>query len=306
MWAYLLRRVVWGVVEVLLLIAVVFTLVRMSGDPVLLMLEGKGATEAEVAALRTKLGLDKPLYIQYCKYVIALLEGDLGESLFYHAPVSSIIAARAPATAELASVAIFVAVVLGVPIGLASALWAGRFIDHFGVFLAVLGQSIPGFWLGIMGMILFAIRLRWLPAGGYGTIQNFVMPALALAFFPLARLVRFTRSSVLETLGKDYIRTGRAKGLSEFRVVMKHALKNAALPIITLVGLLVGEALGGSVIMETVFSWPGIGRLSIQAVLARDLPLIQGIVLLVGFGYLAANLIVDVAYSSLDPRIVYT
>jgi len=303
--AYFIRRAVWSLVALLILVTVVFTLVKLTGDPALLMVQGTAASEEELDILREELGLNKPFHIQYFEYIGGLLRGDLGESLFYHSSVVALIAERAPATIELAFMAMFIALVIGVPIGVLSAIKVGTAIDHAGMLIALVGQSVPAFWLGIMAVLFFAVKLRWLPAGSMGTFKHFVLPAFTLATFPLARVVRITRSGVSEVIHKDYIATARAKGLSEPRVIVWHALRNALLPVVTMVGLLLGEEVGGSIIIETVFSWPGVGLLTIHAVYTRDLPLIQGLVLLIGVGYLVSNLMVDILYTFLDPRIVY-
>jgi peptide/nickel transport system permease protein len=303
--AYLVRRLSWSIVTLLILLTIVFALVKLTGDPALLIVQGTAASETELDALREELGLNDPLHIQYFEYIGGLLRGDLGESLFYHLPVVTLIAARAPATIQLAFISMFLALIIGVPIGLASATKVGTAIDHGGMLVALVGQSVPAFWLGIMGVLFFAVMLRLLPAGGIGTFKHFVLPAFTLATFPLARIVRITRSSTLEVIHKDYIATARAKGLSEYRVLIRHAFRNSLLPVVTMSGLLLGEELGGSIVIETVFAWPGIGLLTLDAIYRRDLPLVQGLVLLVALGYLASNLMVDVLYTFLDPRIVY-
>jgi len=303
--AYLVPRMVWSLVALLILVTVVFALIKLSGDPALLILQGTTASEEDLHILREELGLNNPFYVQYCEYIGRLFRGDLGESLFYHSPVVTLIGARAPATIKLAFMAMFIALAIGLPIGLASAAKVGTVIDHGGMLVTLAGQSVPAFWLGIMGVLFFAVKLRWLPAGGIGTFKYFVLPAFTLSTFHLARVVRISRSSMLEVMHKDYIATARAKGLSESGVVVHHALRNALLPVVTMGGLQLGELLGGSIIIETVFGWPGVGLLTIQAVYTRDLPLIQGLVLLVGVGYLASNLMVDILYTFLDPRIVY-
>jgi len=302
---YMLRRAVWSFFALYVLLTVVFFLVKLSGDPALLMLQGTAASEEDLAALRAQLGLDKPLFSQYCRYFRGLFMGDWGTSLFYHAPVKSVIFARYPATIKLAMFSIAIAILVSLPIGILSAVKQGTLVDQFGTLLAVLGQSVPSFWLGIMLIFLFGVYLDWLPTSGTGDIRHFILPGITLAFFPLARLTRVTRSSVLEVLRETYIDTARSKGLSEVRVLLTHVLRNAALPIITMSGLLLAETLGGSVIIETVFSWPGIGRLVVQAVGARDLAIVQAIAMIVGVTYLLCNFAVDILYSVLDPRIAY-
>lgn len=303
--AYFVRRILWSLAALLILLTIVFALIKLTGDPALLMLQGSAASEEELDALREEMGLNNPFYIQYFQYIRGLLRGDLGDSLFYHSSVVGLIATRVPATIKLAFMAMFVALAIGVPIGTLSAIRVGKVIDHAGMLVALVGQSMPAFWLGIMGVLFFAVKLRWLPAGGIGTFKHFVLPVLTLATFPLARIVRVTRSSMLEVIHKDYIATARAKGLSESCVVVRHALRNALLPVVTMAGLLLGEEVGGSIIIETVFAWPGVGLLTIQAVYTRDLPLIQGLVLLIGLAYLASNLMIDILYTFLDPRIIY-
>ena len=302
---FIIRRLLHSLLVLVILSVVIFFLGHLSGDPIVVMMQGTSASEEDITALREELGYNKPLRTQYFEFMKKRLTGNFGTSLFYHRPVISIIPARALATVELALIAAAIAVIIAIPLGVVSAINVDTLTDQFGILVALVGQSVPSFWLGIMGILTFAVKLGWLPASGTGTIKHFILPAITLASFPIARLVRVTRSSMLEVVYQDYMTTARSKGLPESRVIVLHGLKNASLPVVTMTGLLLGELLGGSVVTETVFSWPGLGCLAVQAVYARDLPLIQGIVLLVALGFLACNLLVDVLYTYLDPRIVY-
>jgi peptide/nickel transport system permease protein len=303
---YLIGRLAASLGVILALTLVVFGLVHLAGDPIVVMLQGTGASEQDLAALRAELGYDQPIHVQYWRFLKGLARGEMGRSLRYHVSALSVVRERAPATIQLAVVAMFIGVVVGIPLGIISALRPGTIVDHLATLVALIGQSVPGFWLGIVAVLLFAVSLGWLPAGGIGGAKHLVLPAVTLATFPMARLVRITRSSMLEVINADYITTARAKGVRERAVVLRHALKNACIPIVTIGGLCLGELLGGSVVTETIFSWPGLGLLTVQAVYARDLPLLQACVFVMSLGYLVCNLVVDLLYGFLDPRITYS
>lgn len=271
------------------------------GDPVLVMLS-EFASPADQQVLRDELGLNKPLYVQYWRYVSSAIRGDLGRSIRSNRPVVDEIAFRFPNTVRLALVALGLAVVIGGGAGILSALRRNTFFDHAAMVTVLAGLSMPSFWLGLMLIIIFALRFGWVPVAGYEGWQYLILPSITLAAAPAALLARLTRSSMLEVLTQDYVRTARAKGLAQVNVVFKHALKNSLIPVITVLGLQLGYLLGGAVITETVFAWPGVGRLVVDAILARDFPLVQGTVLVIALGFVFMNLLVDLAYVYLDPR----
>ncbi len=291
-------------VPLLLVVSVVafFVLLLTPGDPAQLML-GQNATVEAVARLRQELALDQPLVIQYLSFLGSALRGDLGRSYATYRPVSAELAQRLMMTAQLGGIAFLLATLLGIPLGVAAAVRRNSWIDHL-LRLVVLGSvSLPVFWLGILLVYLFAVTLRWLPSTGSGTPAHLVLPALALATYPLALMVRLTRTSMLEVLHQDYLRTARAKGLRPSKIIVRHALKNAMIPIVTVMGLQIGSLMTGAVLTETVFAWPGLGSYMIDAVFTRDYPVIRGCILLFSAVFLVTNLVVDVLYVLLDPRI---
>jgi peptide/nickel transport system permease protein len=274
------------------------------GDPVLIML-GERALPEEAARLRTSLGLDLPWYLQYVQFVGNLLHGDLGISYRSKLPVAQEVLSRLPATAELAAAALVFAVVLGLSMGIISAVKRNTIVDRAAILVAMLGSSMPVFWSGLLLIVLFAVQLGWLPASGRGTPAHLIMPAIALGASGAALIARITRSSMLESLSQDYVRTARAKGLGEQVVVIRHALRNALIPVVTVVGLQIGGLLGGAVLTETVFSWPGIGRLVVQSIEQRDFPVLRASVLLIATIFTLINLALDILFVQLDPRIKY-
>ncbi|PSK93808.1 peptide/nickel transport system permease protein [Murinocardiopsis flavida] len=288
---------------VLLCVATVaFFLVRLSGDPVKVLLP-PDATAAQEATLRASLGLDRPLAVQYLDYLWGLPRLDFGTSLFYDQPVATVLLERLPATLELAAAALAVALLIAVPAGILAAVRRGRAGDT-GVMAGVLiGQSTPPFWVGILLILVFAVQFRILPASGYGTAAHLVLPAVTLAIYSVAVIARLLRSALIDVLGADYIRTARAKGLGTGAVVLRHGLRNASLPVITVVGLEVGSLLGGAILTEQVFAWPGVGRLTVEAVANRDFPLVQATVLFFAATFVLVNLLVDLSYTLLDPRV---
>jgi len=281
---------------------VVFALVHLSGDPVLLMVSSDAPPDV-VATTRRALGFDRPLAEQFARYLTHAVRGDLGVSLRSNRPVTALIAERLPATVELTVAALVIAVVVAVPAGIVSAVKRGSVIDRLAMVGAVAGQAVPIFWLALLLIAFFGVRLRWLPVYGHGSLAHLVLPAVSLSTIVLGRLARLVRSSMLEVLGQDYVRTARAKGLAEPRVLAGHALKNAAIPIVTLLGLQFAQLLGGAVVTETIFAWPGIGRLVVEAIFNRDFPVVQGVVLVVSLIFVAVNMLVDLAYAAIDPRI---
>jgi len=301
---YLLKRL-WHTVYVVIGISMIsFFFIHLSGDPVMLMLPGDASME-EVEQLRQKLGFNDPLYVQYGRFIKKAVQGDFGESLYYHVPALDLILERLPASLELSLAAMVLALVVSIPIGIISAVYRGSALDMGSMLGALFGLSMPHFWLGIMFIMIFSVKLGWLPTSGRGTFAQLIMPALALAMSLMAMFARLTRSVMLEVLSLDYIRTARAKGLREFYVIGKHALKNALIPLVTVAGMQFGLLIGGTVIIETVFAWPGVGRLVVQAIFNRDYPLVQSIVFILALIFVAANLLVDLLYIYLDPRISY-
>ncbi|WP_040407833.1 ABC transporter permease [Amycolatopsis nigrescens] len=300
-----LTRVGTALLVLLVVATVAFFLVRLSGDPVKLLLP-PDATADQEATLRASLGLDRPLLAQYLDYLAGLPRLDFGTSLFYDQPVADVLFARLPATLELAAAAIVVALVLAIPAGIMAALRRGRATDT-GVMTGVLiGQSTPPFWVGILLILVFAVQLKVLPASGYGSFAHLVLPAVTLAVYSVAMIARLLRSSLVDVLGSDYIRTARAKGLGTGSVVLSHGLRNASLPVITVVGLEVGSMLGGAILTEQVFSWPGVGRLTVEAIANRDFPMVQAAVLFFAATFVLVNLVVDLSYTLLDPRVRVT
>ncbi len=305
MGAYVLRRLALAVPTLVGVTVVVFALIRLvPGDPARLVL-GLQASEEEVQRLRVQLGLDQPLPVQYVRFLGRLLQGDLGRSVVTGEPVAREIAARLPATVQLAVASTLVATAVGVAAGVVSATRQYSWLDYLVMTVALAGISLPVFWLGLMLMLLFSVHLRWLPAGGYGTPAHLVLPTVTLAAFSVAIIARMTRSSLLEVLHQDYVRTAWAKGLSSRAVVLRHALKNALIPVVTVIGLQFGGLLGGAILTETVFAWPGMGRLLVGAIVARDYPVVQGAVLVFAALFTLVNLAVDVLYAYVDPRIHY-
>jgi len=281
---------------------VVFALTHLSGDPVLLMVSPDAPPDV-VTSTRHALGFDRPLYEQLARYLGNAVHGDLGLSLRMNRPVTALIRERLPATLQLTLAALVIAIVVAVPAGIVSAVKRGSLLDRLAMAGAVAGQAIPIFWLALLLIALFGVRLRWLPVYGSGSLAHFVLPAVSLSTIIMGRLARLVRSSMLEVLGQDYVRTARAKGLGESRVLAAHALKNASIPIVTLLGLQFAQLLGGAVVTETIFAWPGIGRLVVEAIFNRDFPVVQGVVLVVSLIFVAVNVLVDLSYAALDPRI---
>lgn len=324
---YILQRLLATIPVLLGVSVVIFALLRLiPGDPVVIMIGAENATPEEIARLRHVLGLDRGIHVQYAKFLGRLATGDLGTSLSSDEPVLRLIGERLPATIELAVAAVVVALVIAIPVGVISAVRKYSLLDTAGTVTALLGISMPNFWLGVMLIFLFALRLGWLPASGRGdpvmagfwtlvtsgnpagiaaAVLHLILPAVTLGAALAAVVTRLTRSSMLEVIGQDYIRTARAKGLRGTRVVLHHALRNALIPVVTVIGLDLGALLGGAVITETIFAWPGIGRLAIRSIVQRDFPVVQGVVLMIALVRIGANLLVDVVYAVIDPRIRY-
>jgi peptide/nickel transport system permease protein len=302
MTAYVLRRLVLAVLVIFGVSVVTFFLTFLSGDPADLMLP-PGATPEQMAKFRREWGFDDPIYVQYGRFLTRALHGDLGTSLRHGEPALPLIAERLPATLELTLTAMVVAIVVAIPLGVLSATHRGGPIDLLAMVVALVGQAVPNFWLAIMAILLFAVTLGWLPTSGRGTWLNIVMPAGVLAIGLMAMLTRLARSTMLDVLSEDYVRTARAKGLPAWAVLSQHALRNALIPLVTVVGLQFGYILGGAVVIETVFTWPGVGLFTIQAISNRDYPVVQASVLILSTAVVLINLGVDLLYGVLDPRI---
>lgn len=302
---YVIKRA-FSTIPVLIGISLLLFIMQamLPGDPAQ-VLAGQMATPQEIENIRHQLGMDRPIYIQYISFLGRLAKLDLGRSARTQNPVIEEIWARLPNTVLLAVIAISLACLFGIPAGIISAVKPYSWIDYIVSLSALFGLSMPVFWLGLMLVVVFSIVLKWLPAGGTGSWQHVVLPSVTLAAFVVAFIARMTRSTMLETLSQDFTTTARSKGLQEWVVIIKHALKNALIPIITVVGLQFGLLLGGAVLTETVFAWPGLGRLIVDSILARDYPMIQGAILIFGLLYILVNLVVDLLYAVVDPRIRY-
>lgn len=303
--AYLLRRLWQSALTLAGVSVLVFLVLRvLPGDPAKMLLP-EGAPQSAVEELTRHLGLREPLYVQYVLFLRSVVRGDFGQSFQYRSPALTVVVERLPATIHLTLAAMALTVGFGVSIGIVAAVRQGTRYDYAGTVMAVLGQSLPNFWLGITLILLFGVTLRWLPTSGFEGWRHLILPSVTLAAYPTALVARLTRSSMLEILSRDYVRTGRAKGLTEGAVVLRHALKNATIPVLTVVGLQIGTLLGGAVITESVFAWPGMGKLVVDAVFFRDFPVVQTILILSASVFVAINLLIDVLYTLIDPRIRY-
>jgi ABC-type dipeptide/oligopeptide/nickel transport system permease component len=302
---FLIRRLVLTVPVLLGIVTLVFSLIHLvPGDPVQIML-GEGAQSKDVEFLRHQLGLDRPVLEQYFIYLKDLFQGNWGISFRFSEPVLRIVLTRYPATIQLALLSLMVGVMIALPAGVLAAFRAGTQLDRCITTFTLLGISLPNFVLGPMAIILFSIVLGWLPVSGRGGVSSYVLPALTLGLSLSAILTRMVRASMIDELQEDYVKTARAKGLPESRVLLKHALKNGLIPVVTVLGLQFGTLLAGAIITESIFSWPGLGRLTVQAINSRDYPLVQGCILTIAFTYVLVNLLTDLAYGFLDPRIKY-
>jgi peptide/nickel transport system permease protein len=310
---YVIRRLVQVVPVLLFASVVVFLMIYLvPGDPVLAVL-GAEARPEQVAVMRQQMGLDRPLVVQYGRWLGRVVRGDLGVSFINSYPVWALIGLKLPATLSLAAGALTVALAISLPLGIAAALRQGSWVDRLAVGFTALGLSVPTFWLGVLLVLLFSLRLQWLPASGYVplltapalALRHLLLPSLTLGLFIAAILTRFVRSAMLEVIRQDYVRTARAKGLPEGRVVLRHALRNAFIPVLTVIALQVGNLLGGAVITESIFDFPGVGQLVLYAVTTKDYTVVQGTLLLLVFAFVMINLLTDVAYAVLDPRVRY-
>ncbi|MCC3356777.1 ABC transporter permease [Bacillus sp. REN16] len=304
MLSYILRRCLYAIFVLFGVATVVFFITRMTGDPVAIMLP-PDATVEQMEELRVELGMDKPLLTQYGIFLWDLLHFDLGESLRYNDSTITLILERLPATLQLAATSLIIALLVSIPAGIISSLKQGSLFDRLIMSFVLIGQSFPVFWVGILLILFFSVSLGLLPTGGIGGWEHLILPAFALGLHMMALITRLLRSSLIEVLSSDYIRTARAKGLLSFKVIAKHALRNSLLPVVTIVGLQIGALLGGSVVTEMVFAWPGVGQMIIQAINFRDFPLVQTAIILLAGIFVIINLIVDLLYVVIDPRIQY-
>ncbi|MBA2665599.1 MAG: ABC transporter permease [Trueperaceae bacterium] len=303
--AYIARRLLYAAFVLLGVSIIVFFLVRLTGDPAGLMMP-LDATAEDVARMRRALGFDRPLPIQYADFLIRAVQGDFGTSIRHQQPAMGMVLGRLPATLQLMGMALFVALIIAVPLGILSALYPNSFIDRFGVVMALVGQAVPNFFLGIVLILFFSVQMNLLPSSGRGGIEHLLLPAVTLGTASAAFINRLLRSSLREVLGTDYIRTARAKGRSRREIVFHHALRNAAIPVVTVIGLQIVQLVGGAIVTETVFAYPGAGLLLVQSLGNRDIPVIQAFVLLIAVVVIVVNLVIDLLYGWLDPRISLT
>ena len=302
MLGYTLRKLLHTALVAVGVVTLAFGALRLSGDPAATMLPGDASVE-ELYALRHALGLDEPLLTQYARFLASAVQGDFGLSLRHQQPALGLVLERLPATLELALASLSLSIVIAIPLGILAALYRGRLCDAAAMGFAVVDQATPYFWMGIMLILVVSVELGWLPTSGRGGLDHLILPAVTMATHLAASLARLTRTSMLEVLGQNYLNTARAKGLSERTVIWAHALKNAAIPITTLIGVQFGTLLGGSIVTEMIFAWPGVGRLAVQSIFARDYPVVQASVFMLALSFVAINLAVDLLYGWLDPRV---
>jgi peptide/nickel transport system permease protein len=301
---FILRRVGYALLSLALLSVTIFLFVRLTGDPAVLLVE-PGASRGDLDAVRKQLGLDRPLWVQYGAFMSSLLRGDLGQSFYYRTPVFELYLSRLPNSLLLAAAAMAISLLIGIPSGIIAAVRVNRWWDSAGKVFALLGLSLPSFWVGLVMILFFSVYLGWLPSSGSGTVAHLIMPAFALGWYFAAAHMRLTRSSMLEVLGSEYVKLARIKGLPEALVIGKHAFKNALIPVLTLAGINLVIMINVAVVVETVFAWPGIGRLLYEGIAFRDFPVVQATVLLAGSMIVVVNLFVDILYAVIDPRIRY-
>jgi peptide/nickel transport system permease protein len=300
--SYIARRLGYSMISLFLLSLTIFLFVRLTGDPTTLLVE-PGASQAEIESVREQLGLDRPIWVQYATFMFNLGSGDFGQSFYYRMPVSELYLSRLPNSLLLAAAAMIFSLVIGIPSGVLAAVRVGRFWDNAGKVFALVGLSMPAFWVGLLMILFFSVYLEWLPSSGSGTALHIIMPAFALGWYFAAAHMRLTRSAMLEVLGSEYVKLARLKGLPESIVIAKHALKNAVIPVLTLAGINLVIMVNVAVVVETVFAWPGIGRLLYEGIAFRDFPVVQGVVILGGAMIVFVNLLIDVLYAVIDPRI---
>jgi peptide/nickel transport system permease protein len=299
---FITRRLAYSLLSLFLLSLTIFLFVRLTGDPAVLFVE-PGASQSDLEAIRQQFGLDQPVWVQYVSFIASLVQGDFGQSFYYRTPVFELYLSRLPNSLVLATVAMAFSLLIGIPSGILAAVRVGRFWDSAGKVFALLGLSLPSFWVGLVLILFFSVYLQWLPSSGSGTAAHLVMPAFALGWYFAAAHMRLTRSSMLEVLGSEYIKLARLKGLPESLVIAKHAFKNALIPVLTLAGINLVIMINVAVVVETVFAWPGIGRLLYEGITFRDFPVVQGVVLMGGSMIVVVNLLIDILYGVIDPRI---
>ena len=299
---YILRRLLLSVFVVAGVTVVVFMVIRLSGDPTALMISPDASAE-DVAELRARMGFDRPLLVQFGDFLAGVMRGDFGDSIRYREPAFALVIERLPATVQLTVASLLIAVTVALPTGIIGAVKRNTIWDRLAMFLALFGQSMPVFWFGILLILIVSVQAKRLPSSGSGGFQHLILPALTLGLYSTARITRLVRSEMLEMISQDFVRTARAKGLRERVVLYRHALRNALIPVITVIGIEAGGMLGGAVITETVFAWPGIGQLAVRSIFNRDYPLIQAVVFTIAILFVMINLVVDVLYAMLDPRI---
>ena len=300
---YILGRLAQGVVTLLVLSLVVFLAVRLSGDPALFLLPLEATSQEDYEQMKKNLGLDKPLYVQYAIFMGNLLQGQFGDSIIDRRPARDTLLERLPATIQLATAGMVLATILGIPLGVLSAVKRDSIFDQAAKFFAIIGMATPAFWIAIMGILVFGALLKWLPTYGRGGPEHFILPSIVLSWSIMAGMVRLGRSSMLEILDSEFVRFARVKGLEERLVLWKHALRNAMIPLLTFSGLSLAGLLNGTIVVEVVFAWPGIGRLLLEGVVRRDIPVVQATILASAFFYIALSLVVDILYAYVDPRI---
>lgn len=309
--AYIIRGLLQSLVVLWIVLLIVFLMLHMTGDPADLLMPEE-ATVEEVAAFKKEMRFDQPIYVQYYEFLLGhdktkgVLRGDFGDSYYHNVPAMGLVTERIPATAILAVFSLFVGLVIAIPTGILSAVFRKTWIDHFSSVLSMAGQSIPNFWLGLMLIILFSEILGWLPTSGYREAKSIVLPAITAGLYATARIMRMMRSTLLEVMAQDFVNTARSKGLSEALVIGRHALKNASIPVVTIIGLELGGLLSGTVVIEVVFAWPGVGWLVVESINANDYPVVQAAVALLSFMFVGVNLAVDILYAWLDPRVSYS
>jgi ABC-type dipeptide/oligopeptide/nickel transport system permease component len=301
---YIIRRLGYSVVSLVLLSLTIFFFVRVTGDPAVLLVE-PGASKADLDQIRQQFGLDRPLFVQYGHFVSALVRGDFGQSFYYRTPVLELYLSRLPNSLMLAAAAMALSLLIGIPSGILAAVRVNGWWDRVGKIFSLLGLSLPSFWVGLVMILFFSVYLGWLPSSGAGTVWHLIMPAFALGWFFAAAHMRMTRSSMLEVMGSEYVKLARLKGLPEALVISKHAFKHALIPVLTLAGINLVIMVNVAVVVETVFAWPGVGRLLFEGIAFRDFPVVQATVLLGGVMIVVVNLLVDILYAVIDPRIRY-
>ena len=302
MWHLVAVRLGQAVITLWIVTMIVFAVTRASGDPAKLLIPAE-VPAAQIPQYRAAWGLDDPLYVQYGKFVSRAVRGDFGQSFRYDLPVSQLVVKRLGETMKLALAAELITILVAIPLGVAAAMYRGTMADMVAKLIALIGQAVPSFWLGLMLVLIFAVKLRWFPAAGDQGFKSIILPAVTLSSFAMAVVTRLTRSSMLDVLDTEYIKLVRAKGMPEHIVIIKHGLRNAAIPLVTVLGLELAGMLGGAVVVETIFNWPGIGQLAVNAIFASDYPIIQAIVVIGALSFVIINLVVDLAYAVIDPRI---